>query len=152
MGAVFFLIPAVLVLSSIAWFGARLLKGAQHPSLGKRLRVAARPAREPLQVALVLGIVGVVLTGFVAGDLGAGTYLRIGRSTLGFLLESVTDWADPGTSESITLRGFAFIVMGSCGIVGYSMWRYYSGRWEAAEEAVAILCRELDASDLKRGI
>ncbi len=135
MGAVFLLIPAVVVLSSLAWIAARLLKGEGRASIKARLGVATRIAWEPLQVALMLVLVGVALTGFVAGDLGAGTYLRIGRSTLGFLLDSVTDWADPTTSESITLRGFGFIVIASCLLVAYSMWRYYGSRWGPADEA-----------------
>ena len=136
MGAVFLVIPAIILIASVAWIAARVVKGARRAPVGTRLLVAARGAREPLQVALALIGAGVVLTGFVAGDLGAGSYLRIGASTLGFMLESVTEWSNPRTSESITLRGFGFIVIASCLIVGFSMWRYYSAWLRAAEAAV----------------
>lgn len=136
MGGVFFLIPAILLLGALAWIVARLLKG-EKASLAVRLGVALRSAREPLETAVVLILVGAVLAGFLAGDLGPRTYFRIGLSTTVFLVESLTDWRGAGTSESIALRGFAFIIMASCAIVTFSMWRYFTARWSRADEAVA---------------
>lgn len=137
MGGVFFLIPLILLLGCGAWMGVLLLRGDPNACLRTRLAAAVRTAREPLQVALVLILTGAVLGGFVAGDLGAGTYFRIGASTVVFVVESLTEWREATTSESISLRGLALVIIASCGIVSFNLWRYFSERWRPTNEAVA---------------
>ena len=136
MGAVFFVIPAVVLTGSLAWLGLRLWRGEPNGSLHRRTIVALRVARDPLQLALLLMFAGAVLAGFVAGDLGPTTYLDVAGSTLVFVVESLTDWSDATTSESIALRGFGFIVVGSSATVAWSLWRYFNNRWQDADQAL----------------
>lgn len=136
MGAVFFLIPAIMLASSITWLALRMWRGEKRGSLRLRVRVAVGIAREPLQLSLLLMVAGVVLAGFVSGDLGATTYLDVARSTLIFMVESLTEWSDSATSEAIALRGFGFIVIASSAIVAWSLWRFYGSRWQGADQAL----------------
>lgn len=136
MGAVFFIVPVLVLAGSVAWLALRMWRGEARGSPRRRMVVAVRIAREPLQVALLLMAAGAVLAGFVAGDLGIATYLDVARSTLVFVGESLTEWSDPATSESIALRGFGLIVIASSATVASSLWRFYSSRWQEADLAL----------------
>lgn len=137
MGGVFFVVPAILVIGSLIWIAARSMPAGDTESRRSRFVDAVRVAQDPLQIGIMLLVAGAALAGFVAGDLGAGTYWGIGVSTLRFLFESLTDWREAGTSESIALRGFAFIVIGSALMISFSLWRYLTRRATATRDPLS---------------
>lgn len=147
MGAVFFLIPSVLLVSTSLWLVARVRNGTTNASSRTRLSVATSIGREPLQLALMLPLTGLVLAGFVAGDLGSGTYLSVASAALELMMDSLFDWRDATSPDAVSLRGFGFIMTGSTATAGWTMWRFYKGRWTAADQEERR--RALDAEAAK---
>lgn len=135
MGGVFCLVPALVAGASLVWLTLRATNRSSSTTTRVRLRVAWGYAREPLQTAALLVLAGVVLVGFVTGDLGARSYAEVSLGTIELIGESVVDWRDATSSGSIAVRGFGFILLGSCLLVGWLMVRYYQARWPAAELA-----------------
>lgn len=132
MGAVFFAVPSIMLSASAVWIGARLLRG--EGAIRERLGAAWRISREPVGTAAALMVAGVVLVGFVSGDLGPGTYFEVGAATVELVSESITRWTNPATSRSITVRGFGFIVLVACVVTGWAMNRFYRSRWDQASQ------------------
>ncbi|MDQ4144304.1 MAG: hypothetical protein M3198_11280 [Actinomycetota bacterium] len=127
MGIAFYLIPLILVLG-ISLFLWRW-RGVSDPGSRGTGGLALRPIlKDPIAVTLVLGIGGFVMVAFLTGRFSFADYLSVPADALDVLWQSLTDWRDPLSSESIALRGGVLIAIASAAVVSAALLSYFRGR------------------------
>ena len=126
MGISFYLIPLLLIVATAVFIWRwRATRSSAEPRLPPVPREAIR---DPLIVAIVLLVSGVLMVAFLTGRLSLDDYLSVPGDALGVLSETVTDWTDPLSADAIALRGGVLVAVASTVIVAVTLLSYYRER------------------------
>lgn len=125
MGISFYLIPAMLLIATVVflWRGRHLIQDREGARGFARFVV-----RDPLLVSLVLFVGGFMMVSFLTGNLSLGEYLSVPRGALDVLGETLLEWEDPLSSESIALRGGVLIGVLCTVVVATTIVSYFRTR------------------------
>ena len=112
MGAVFFAIPAVFLLSSIIFTALWLRTGRRrNDESDAQISDAFVLLKDPLMIAVVLSLAGFAMILLLSGDVSISDYFSVPKRAAEVLGDTLTDWTDPLSSEAIAVRGGVLIVV-----------------------------------------
>ena len=127
LGVAFYVLPAVTLLFTVIFLFARRRRVRRSPTIAEH-EGSWEIVKDPVMVASVLAVSGVVAVAFITGGLAWTEYSEVPASTARIFWDGVTDWSEVGSSEAISLKGGIVIATACMLVYCASLVGYYRRR------------------------